>query len=43
MRPIQMVDLKQQYTKIKAEVDLAIAEVIQTAAFINGPAVTEFA
>ena len=43
MRPIQMVDLKQQYTKIKTEVDSAIAEVIQNAAFINGPAVTEFA
>src|SRR5580692_11787069 len=43
MRPIQMVDLKQQYTKIKSEVDSAISEVIQSAAFINGPAVTEFA
>jgi len=43
MRPIQMVDLKQQYTKIKSEVDSAIATVIQSAAFINGPAVTEFA
>jgi dTDP-4-amino-4,6-dideoxygalactose transaminase len=43
MRPIQMVDLKQQYTKIKSEVDSAIAAVIQSAAFINGPAVTEFA
>ncbi|HET6255168.1 MAG TPA: DegT/DnrJ/EryC1/StrS family aminotransferase [Puia sp.] len=43
MRPIQMVDLKQQYTKIKSEVDSAISAVIQSAAFINGPAVTEFA
>jgi UDP-2-acetamido-2-deoxy-ribo-hexuluronate aminotransferase len=43
MRPIQMVDLKQQYTKIKSEVDSAVATVIQSAAFINGPAVTEFA
>ncbi|HEV3414707.1 MAG TPA: DegT/DnrJ/EryC1/StrS family aminotransferase [Puia sp.] len=43
MRPIQMVDLKQQYTKIKSEVDSAIATVIESAAFINGPAVTEFA
>ena len=43
MRPIQMVDLKQQYTKIKGEVDSAIAEVVTSAAFINGPAVTEFA
>jgi dTDP-4-amino-4,6-dideoxygalactose transaminase len=38
-----MVDLKQQYTKIKSEVDSAISAVIQSAAFINGPAVTEFA
>jgi dTDP-4-amino-4,6-dideoxygalactose transaminase len=38
-----MVDLKQQYTKIKSEVDSAIAAVVQSAAFINGPAVTEFA
>jgi dTDP-4-amino-4,6-dideoxygalactose transaminase len=38
-----MVDLKQQYTKIKSEVDSAIATVIESAAFINGPAVTEFA
>jgi UDP-2-acetamido-2-deoxy-ribo-hexuluronate aminotransferase len=43
MRSIQMVDLKQQYTKIKSEVDSAIAAVVQSAAFINGPAVTEFA
>ena len=43
MRPIQMVDLKRQYTKIKTEVDSAIATVIESAAFINGPAVTEFA
>ena len=43
MHPIQMVDLKQQYTKIKSEVDTAIASVITSAAFINGPAVTEFA
>src|SRR5580658_10492733 len=43
MRPIQMVDVKQQYTKIKSEVDSAISSVITNAAFINGPAVTEFA
>jgi len=42
MRPIQMVDLKQQYTKIKSEVDLAIHEVIDNTAFINGKAVTDF-
>lgn len=43
MRAIQMVDLKQQYAKIKSEVDAAIQEVIDTAAFINGKAVTDFA
>ena len=43
MRPIQMVDLKRQYSKIKAEVDAAIHEVIDQAAFINGKAVTDFA
>jgi UDP-2-acetamido-2-deoxy-ribo-hexuluronate aminotransferase len=43
MRPIQMVDLKQQYAKIKNEVDTAIQEVLDNASFINGKAVTEIA
>jgi dTDP-4-amino-4,6-dideoxygalactose transaminase len=43
MRPIQMVDLKQQYVKIKKDVDSAIQEVIDNAAFIQGKAVTDFA
>jgi UDP-2-acetamido-2-deoxy-ribo-hexuluronate aminotransferase len=43
MRPIQMVDLKQQYTKIKSEVDSAIREVLDNASFINGKAVTDLA
>jgi len=38
-----MVDLKQQYVKIKKEVDTAIQEVIDNAAFIQGKAVTDFA
>lgn len=38
-----MVDLKLQYAKIKKEVDTAIHEVIDNAAFINGKAVTDFA
>lgn len=42
MRPIQMVDLKQQYAAIKTEVDTAIHEVLDSAAFINGKAVTDF-
>ncbi|RME18779.1 MAG: aminotransferase class I/II-fold pyridoxal phosphate-dependent enzyme, partial [Bacteroidetes bacterium] len=37
-----MVDLKKQYLKIKNEIDTAIAEVIDSAAFINGPAVKTF-
>ncbi|HIZ87550.1 MAG TPA: DegT/DnrJ/EryC1/StrS family aminotransferase [Candidatus Coprenecus pullistercoris] len=40
---IQMVDLHGQYMRIKAEVDAAIAEVIDSSAFINGPAVGRFA
>lgn len=43
MQPIQMVDLKRQYTKIKTEVDAAIQEVIDNTAFINGKAVSDFA
>ena len=43
MRPIQMVDLKMQYAKIKNEVDTAIQEVIDNASFIQGKAVTDFA
>lgn len=41
-KKIQMVDLKGQYEKIKAEVDAGIQDVINTTAFINGPAVKEF-
>ena len=43
MHSIQMVDLKRQYTRIKAEVDAGIQEVIDNTAFINGKAVTDFA
>lgn len=42
MRPIQMVDLKQQYKKIKDQVDAGIQDVLDNAAFINGKAVTNF-
>ena len=42
MVPIQMVDLKRQYLKIKPEVDAALAEVLDTTAFINGKAVGNF-
>lgn len=37
-----MVDLKSQYEKIKTEVDKGIQEVIDSCAFINGPAVRDF-
>lgn len=43
LQRIQMVDLHGQYMKIKAEVDAAISEVIDSSAFINGPAVGRFA
>ena len=38
-----MVDLKQQYAKIKTDVDTAMQEVLDSAAFIQGRQVTEFA
>lgn len=37
-----MVDLKSQYRRIKADVDQAIKEVIDSTTFINGPAVQNF-
>ncbi|WP_346238481.1 DegT/DnrJ/EryC1/StrS family aminotransferase [Niabella insulamsoli] len=43
MRPIQMVDTRSQYLKIKKEVDEAVLEVMGSSAFINGPAVQAFA
>ncbi|WP_423737493.1 DegT/DnrJ/EryC1/StrS family aminotransferase [Chitinophaga caseinilytica] len=43
MVPIQMVDLKRQYNKIKPEVDAAMLEVLDSAAFINGAPVQQFA
>lgn len=42
MRPIQMVDTKTQYLKIKQEVDDAVLQVMESSAFINGPAVSSF-
>jgi UDP-2-acetamido-2-deoxy-ribo-hexuluronate aminotransferase len=43
MVPIQMVDLKRQYVKIKPQVDAAILEVLESTAFINGGQVQLFA
>ncbi|MCK9612299.1 MAG: DegT/DnrJ/EryC1/StrS family aminotransferase [Bacteroidales bacterium] len=42
MGKIMMVDLKRQYEDIKPEIDTAIHEVIESTAFINGPAVNRF-
>ncbi|HEY0067498.1 MAG TPA: aminotransferase class I/II-fold pyridoxal phosphate-dependent enzyme, partial [Flavisolibacter sp.] len=43
MRAIQMVDLKQQYQKIKDEIDSAVLQVLGSSAYINGPQVQGFA
>jgi dTDP-4-amino-4,6-dideoxygalactose transaminase len=43
MQGLQMVDLKRQYQKIKAEVDEAVLNVMGSSAFINGPDVKHFA
>ncbi len=42
MKAIQMVDTKSQYHKIKTEVDAAIHEVLDSAAYIGGKAVATF-
>jgi dTDP-4-amino-4,6-dideoxygalactose transaminase len=43
MVPIQMVDLKRQYGKIKNEIDAAVMDVIESSIFIGGPQVSAFA
>jgi len=43
MRKIQMVDTKNQYLAIKEEIDGAIQEVLDSAAYINGKPVKDFA
>ena len=42
MDTIEMVNLKGQYQKIKSEIDDAIQNCLDNAAFINGPQVKEF-
>jgi UDP-2-acetamido-2-deoxy-ribo-hexuluronate aminotransferase len=42
MKRIQMVDLQSQYQSIKTEIDTAIQAVVDSCAFINGPAVKGF-
>ena len=41
--PLHMVDLKGQYARIQDEVDQAVLDVIRSGAFIQGPAVKQFA
>ncbi|MGF2412471.1 DegT/DnrJ/EryC1/StrS family aminotransferase [Ferruginibacter sp.] len=43
MRPLQMVDTKTQYHKIKTEVDAAVLAVLESSAFIGGKVVSTFA
>ncbi|NQW36833.1 MAG: DegT/DnrJ/EryC1/StrS family aminotransferase [Flavobacteriales bacterium] len=42
MKKLQMVDLQSQYQKIKPEIDVAIQEVLESSAYINGPSVKAF-
>jgi UDP-2-acetamido-2-deoxy-ribo-hexuluronate aminotransferase len=42
MLPIQMVDLKRQYQKIKPAIDSAMLQVVESTAFINGKPVADF-
>lgn len=43
MRPLQMVDTKTQYHKIKKEVDAAVLAVMESSQFIGGKEVNDFA
>jgi len=43
MRPLQMVDTKTQYHKIKNEVDSAVIAVLESSQFIGGKVVNDFA
>lgn len=43
MRPLQMVDTKSQYHKIKTEVDAAVLDVMESSQFIGGKQVSSFA
>lgn len=43
MRPLQMVDTKTQYHKIKSEVDAAVISVMESSQFIGGKVLNDFA
>ena len=42
MRPLQMVDTKSQYQKIKSEVDAAVIAVLESSQFIGGKVLNDF-
>ena len=42
MSTIPLVDLRAQYASIKSEIDAAISSVVDSTAFVGGPAVREF-
>ncbi len=42
MRKIEMVDIRSQYLRLQPDIDNGIAGVLETAAFIKGPAVKKF-
>lgn len=42
MKPLQMVDTKTQYLKIKEKIDAGIQQVLDSAAYINGKPVQDF-
>src|SRR5690242_2569188 len=43
MKPIHMVDLKQQYLNMKEKIDAAVSGVLDSTLFIGGPQVNDFA
>jgi UDP-2-acetamido-2-deoxy-ribo-hexuluronate aminotransferase len=43
MRPLQMVDTKSQYQKIKQQVDAAVLAVLESSQFIGGKVLNDFA
>lgn len=42
MLPIEMVDLRKQYLRIKSEIDEALMSVLDSSQFVQGPAVRDF-
>jgi len=42
MRPLQMVDTKSQYHKIKSEIDVAVIAVLESSQFIGGKVLNDF-